>query len=104
MAKEKATVLGISKYSFHNEEGKLMEGGSIHYMSDYNFNEPDKKGFFPIKESITVEIFASLDDVKFPCVCELDEVKVPNAKGKTVIKIIGVKALDHKTDPLTMKF
>ena len=91
MSKEVVKVLGITTYDFKNDQGQEVKGGAMHYMSDYNFNEPSKRGYFPIKETITVEMFEELKMNKFPVNCELEIVQVPNNKGKSVAKITSVK-------------
>jgi hypothetical protein len=95
---ETVIVLGISHYNFKDDAtGELREGAHLHYVSDYNFQEADKMGMFPIKVPATSEIYKTLVNpldgkkVVFPAWCELSHVNVPDSKGKAVPKLVKVK-------------
>lgn len=88
---EKAIVIGITYYKFADDQGEIKEGGHLHYVSDYVFNEANKKGMFPIKLAIDPTVFDQVSKELFPARCEMDFKNVPNAKGQPTPKLVNLK-------------
>ncbi|MGX1195506.1 hypothetical protein [Metabacillus sp. SLBN-84] len=61
-------ILGISKYSFNDDSGRLVEGTTVHYVQTPGVNGADKKGLLPAKATLPVEAFEGMfSGAAFPC-------------------------------------
>lgn len=97
--KETILVIGVTAYKFPDETtGEIREGAHIHYLNDYAFDEPQKKGTLPVKMSAPVSIFDDVSTKKFPAICELESITLPDGKGRP--KVTPVKI--HYTRPVSL--
>lgn len=96
--KESVLVLGVTSYRFKDEEsGQMREGAHAHYVTDYAFNEPDRKGMFPIKITVPLDSYNQIMGQRFPAICEFTTITLPDRSGKpkpTVAYIEYTKAID----------
>lgn len=97
--KETILVLGVTAYKFADERtGEMREGAHIHYLNNYAFNEPNKKGTLPTKMSAALSIFEDVETKQFPAICDLESISLPDGKGQP--KLTPVKI--HYTRPVSL--
>lgn len=90
--KEQVLVLGVTAYKFHDEgTGELREGAHVHYVNDYAFNEPSKKGMLPVKISVPMDAFLGVQNSKFPAICDLNILTLPDGKGRPKPTVTAVE-------------
>lgn len=95
---EEILVLGLTAYRFADERtGEMREGAHVHYVNDYTFNEPDKKGFLVVKISVPMSVFAGNVNQSFPAICTMKTINLPDGKGKpkpTVTEINYIRPVE----------
>lgn len=60
-------ILGISKYSFTDDSGRLVEGTTVHYVQTPGVSENAQRGLLPAKATLPIEAFdGTFNNVTFP--------------------------------------
>lgn len=83
-------ILGVSQYSFENDQKKMVSGTTVHYISTEAADEDQKKGYAPAKANLPVEAFEGMKKWQFPQVCEAS-ILVDLANKRNPLKITAFK-------------
>lgn len=94
--KEEVLVIGVTAYSFPDERtAEIREGAHVHYINDYAFNEPGKKGMLPVKISVPMDAFLGVRENKFPAICNLNILTLPDGKGRPKPTVTAVEYIKY---------
>jgi len=77
----KYVALGYKGYDFKNDNGEQLTGATLYYL-DEALEQGLMRGFVPFNVTVDLEVAKGIKD--FPCVCDIEFKRVPNAKGKAV--------------------
>lgn len=67
---QEVLVLGMSPYSFKNDDGELVDGLSVHYVAPKELLE-NGTGLKPIKARMDVKEYAKYQYQELPALCTL---------------------------------
>jgi hypothetical protein len=86
----KCLVLGARRYSFE-DEGRTVEGVSVHYLDEDFEPNTEEKGQLPFKISAPLSVFDQLNQL--PGVYEVDIRRRPGRGGRPSDQVVGVSYL-----------
>ncbi|MEK8210591.1 hypothetical protein NST41_33900 [Paenibacillus sp. FSL L8-0696] len=95
--KESVLVLGVTSYNFKDEtSGETKIGAHAHYVTDFAFNESDRKGMFPIKITVPIDSYHQIMGQKFPAICEFTTITLPDRAGKPKPTVAYIDYVHHQ--------
>lgn len=77
----KYIALGYKGYDFKDDEGVQKVGATLYYL-DESLEQGLLRGFVPFQVTLGLDVAKDIKD--FPCSCDIEFKRVPNAKGKAV--------------------
>lgn len=78
--------LGWSGYNF-KQDGDIIKGAKLSYLSNFSISEDLKRGFLPSKLSFNMEQLKGID---FPCLAVAKFVYIPDSKGNPVPNLVSI--------------
>lgn len=89
----KVIVLGCAQYSFEDQKTKRMvEGTTVHYVTQESVNEDFKVGNIPTKASLEFGAFNDMKGWSFPCLAEAS-ITLDLTNNRNPIKVTGFKPI-----------
>jgi hypothetical protein len=88
----KYIALGVKGYDFLDEKGEKKTGATLIYL-DEPIEQGLMRGFIPF--SVTIDLNTANTIPNFPCYCELEFKRVPDAKGKAKEVFKSFKYLEY---------
>lgn len=87
-------VVGVGKpYDFENESGERVKGAKVYFFID-NYANDGELGYVPRSVSVSLDVYRSLSDLKFPFLAEVVTQK-RFARNGFVDKVVDFKYLEH---------
>lgn len=83
----KVIVTGLKSYSFKREDGQVLEGVKVSYLSEERAKNQNENGYLPLQSSLNLE---SLKDFKeVPGLYDVKYDMVPGKGNKPTLAITG---------------
>lgn len=88
---QRILILAYNAYSFEDKDTKeLKEGLTIHYLGSSKENDGGKNGYFPVKESVDLELLGTMQG----CGYYEQTLGVKVKAGKMVLFTEGLKFIE----------
>lgn len=81
-------VLGARRYSFKDDDGQLVEGAKLHYLTLDGEDEADSRGDIPLEVSAPIALFNDLQQL--PGFYDIDFRQRPGRGGRPTLQVAGV--------------
>lgn len=89
-------VLGARRYSFSDDEGKRVEGATVHYLTLDSelggITDHDQVGELPMQVRAPLAVFEDLREA--PAYYDLDFRQRPGPRGRPTLQLAGLSYLD----------
>lgn len=87
----KVLVTGYKKYSFTREDGQVLEGVKVSYLSENKAQGIEESGFLPLQSSLNLNTLPSFKEI--PGIYDVSYGMVPGKGNKPKLDITGFKFL-----------
>ena len=91
----KVIVTGYKTYSFTNDNGQVLEGVKVSYISSHKSKGQNENGYLPMQSSLNLEALEDFKDI--PGLYDVNYQMVPGKGNKPTVVIGGftfVKPVD----------
>lgn len=85
----KVIVTGYKTYSFTNDNGQVVEGVKVSYLSSQKVIGQNKNGYLPMESTLNLKALGDFQEI--PGVYEVNYQMIPGKGNKPTVEVGGFK-------------